>query len=117
MAKAENPYRNGVLIAVVIITISFIPIFMSERVLDAFVREDRIYETLSPICLFLTSAAVAITFLRSKARFDLRNAAWIRRMIFLGLTLLFFVAAGEEISWGQPILGNEARTAQLISVR
>jgi hypothetical protein len=103
----KNPYRIWIILSLLFVALSYIPIFLSPGILDAFVREDRIYETLSPIYLFVTSVVFALAFFRSEARFDLRDPAWIRRMLFLGLALLFFVAAGEEISWGQRILGIE----------
>lgn len=107
LRSGAHPYSIWVILSLLFIALSYAPIFMSPDVLDAFIREDRIYETLSPIYLLVTSVVFAVAFFRSSVSFDLRNPLWIRRMIFLGLALLFFFAAGEEISWGQRILGIE----------
>ena len=99
------PIRSWVVLSFIFIVLSYVPIFLSPGILDAFVREDRIYETLSPIYLFVASVVFVLAFFRSDVHFDLRNPLFIRRIVFLGFGLVFFVAAGEEISWGQRILG------------
>ena len=109
------PIRSWVVLSFIFIVLSYVPIFLSPGILDAFVREDRIYETLSPIYLFVASVVFVFAFFRSDVHFDLRNPLFIRRMASLGFALVFFAAAGEEISWGQRILGIE--TPDVVSSR
>ncbi|MCC7116998.1 MAG: hypothetical protein IT310_00615 [Anaerolineales bacterium] len=87
-----------------LLVLTYTPVLLSERVLDAFVREDQIYETLSPIYLFVTCILFFIAFKRSPIKLSLKDPNWLKRLAFLGLACMFFLAAGEEISWGQRIL-------------
>lgn len=96
-----------VVIFFVLLLAAYIPVFMSEGIINAFVREDRIYETLSPIYLFVTSMMFAFAFYRSPVKFSFKDPAWIKRISFLGLSLLFLLATMEEISWGQRFFGIE----------
>jgi hypothetical protein len=103
-----NPYRGWMIASLIFMALTYTPIFMSKQVLDAFVREDRIYESLSSIYLLVISVFFGIAFFRTRARFSIKEKAWIRKLAFLGFGLLFLFAAGEEISWGQRIFGLEA---------
>jgi hypothetical protein len=105
-------FKNKIMVTWVVaglffLALTYLPMFMNAEVVDTFTKEDRIYETLSPLYLFVTAIGFFIAFLQSKIPVNFRNPKWIRRMIFLGLGILFFVAAGEEISWGQRIFGFE----------
>jgi hypothetical protein len=108
---ARIPYLRWVLAFSALLAISYLPILMSEEVIDRWVAEDQILEYLSSVYLFVASGAFTAAFFRSKARFNIKDPFWIRRMVFLGLALLFFVAGGEEISWGQRIFGIETPEA------
>ncbi|MCC7119561.1 MAG: hypothetical protein IT310_13635 [Anaerolineales bacterium] len=88
----------------ILLFLTYAPVFMKESVLDAFVREDQIYETLSPIYLFITCILFFIAFKRSKIKLSLKDPNWLKRLAFLGLACMFFFATMEEISWGQRIL-------------
>ncbi|MGE5248813.1 MAG: hypothetical protein ACM3QS_01255 [Bacteroidota bacterium] len=115
MTGQKSPYGIWVILTLILIALSYIPLFLDERTLDAFVREDRIYEMLSAVYLLVSSILFAVAFFRSKVKFNLKDPAWIRKWMFLGFALLFFVAAGEEISWGQRMFGFE--TPNLIKER
>jgi hypothetical protein len=82
------------IVAVVFLGITFLPLFMNERILDAFVREDGIFENLTAVYLLVTSSLFAFGFFR------FRKSSWLIRLSCAGLALLFFFGAGEEISWG-----------------
>ncbi|HUF00221.1 MAG TPA: hypothetical protein VMN99_13265 [Anaerolineales bacterium] len=85
--------------ATVFLGITFLPLFANERTLDTFAREDGIVENLTAIYLLVTSLLFAAGFFR------FRSSAWLLRLSYLGLALLFFLGAGEEISWGERIFG------------
>lgn len=106
MEKKFNINKSVIFFFILLIA-AYIPIFMKEEILDAFVREDKIYESLSAIYLFIASIMFALAFYRSSIKLNFKDPAWLKRLSFLGFALLFFFGAGEEISWGQRILGIE----------
>lgn len=105
--KKNLDVKKAAIIFLVLLFAAYIPVFLKEQVLDAFVREDRIYETLSPIYLFITSSMFAVAFYRSPIKLSLKDPVWLKRLSFLAFCGLFFLAAMEEISWGQRIFGVE----------
>lgn len=95
-------YRSQILfliIAGLVLVVTFLPLMASERVLDAFAREDGVFENLTALYLFLTSMVFVVAFFR------FRHAPWLLRLSYAGLAIIFFVGAGEEISWGERIFG------------
>lgn len=106
MEKKFNINKSVIFFFILLIA-TYIPIFMKEGILDAFVREDRIYESLTAIYFFVASIMFAIAFYRSPIKLNFKDLAWLKRLSFLGFALLFFFGAGEEISWGQRIFGIE----------
>jgi hypothetical protein len=77
--------------------ITFLPLFASERILDLFAREDGIFENLTALYLFLIGLIFVVAFFR------FRNALLWLKLSYAGLALLFFLGAGEEVSWGERI--------------
>jgi len=69
---------------------------------DAYVEEDRIVESLGAAGLLATSIIFLLILLRGR-RAD--QFGPIKQLALILLVILFFVGAGEEISWGQRILG------------
>lgn len=106
MEKKFNINKSVIFFFILLIA-TYIPIFMKEEILDAFVREDKIYEYLSVIYLFVTSIMFAVAFYRSPIKLNFKDPASLKRLSFLGFALLFLLATGEEISWGQRIFGIE----------
>lgn len=105
--KKKFDINKSVIFFFILIVAAYTPVFMKEEILDAFVREDKIYESLSAIYLFMACIMFSIAFYRSPIKLNFRDPAWLKRLSFLGFALLFFFGAGEEISWGQRILGIE----------
>ncbi len=70
---------------------------------EDFVKEDHLVEWLTVIGLLLASL---VSFYRFFSLFKYKKA-WFLLVNFM-LAVLLFVAAGEEISWGQRILGIES---------
>lgn len=107
-AKLFNLFKSKSMLSVfflaILVILTYAPVFMQANILDAFVREDQIYETLSPIYLFITCILFLIAFKRSKIKLNLKDPYWLKRLAFLGLACMFFFATMEEISWGQRIL-------------
>jgi hypothetical protein len=78
-----------------LVILSYLPMFLSAELVDLFIREDRIYETLSVVFFFVTALLYGLAYFRSG-----------KHRAYLVLALAFFIFAGEEISWGQRILNT-----------
>lgn len=68
-----------------------------------FAREDGIVENLSALGLFIIPIMLITRLVRM---WKLKPSFW--RIGLIAMSLLFFFGAGEEISWGQRILGLES---------
>lgn len=68
------------------------------------VSEDGGFEVLGAISLLVGSAFTLLAALRLRSR---GGAPLLKLVAYAGVALLLFVAAGEEISWGQRLLGIE----------
>lgn len=64
-------------------------------------REDCVVEYLSSLFLFLSSFLFFKAFLHSK-KYNATNKKWLP-LVCITIAVLYFLAAGEEISWGQRI--------------
>ena len=69
---------------------------------DGFAQEDGPVEWSTAIFLFISSLVLARHSIAQA-----RNGAWIATLLVALYALLFFFAAGEEISWGQRVFGWE----------
>ena len=94
--KHYKPSTVFLIAAAVFLGITFLPLFASERILDLFGREDGVFETLTAFYLFL----IALIFVAAFFRF---RSTSLLKLSYAGLSLLFFLGAGEEISWGERI--------------
>ena len=71
-------------------------------------REDGIVENLGALAFFFASVLSFLVFLKSSNTKHLFFTIQTKRNYFLlALALLFFICAGEEISWGQRLFGWE----------
>jgi hypothetical protein len=102
MAKTKiTPVEKITFASILIITIiAFFFLFLNEPFLDIYLGEDGIVEWLTVAGLFLGFAICAYRFIKL-----LRQRNWWFLTVVFILGLLLFIAAGEEISWGQRILG------------
>ena len=90
--------------AVLLITIiAFAFFFLNPSYVDIYLGEDGIIEWLTVAGLFLGFVVCANRFIKLLKQ---RNW-WFLTVVFV-LGLLLFIAAGEEISWGQRIFGIES---------
>ena len=95
--QSQKRYLPALIAAIIFLVLTFLPLVGSEKTLDAFVREDGIFEDLTVLYLlgnFIVFGAALIYF---------RPSSWLMKLSLLGLALLFFFGAGEEISWGERI--------------
>ena len=86
--------RLYILSIILIITFSYsIYIFCSNEVISKLCDEDSFFECLTAIFFLLASVLCFVTFKRNK------------NIFVLGLAMMLFIGMGEEISWGQRIIG------------
>lgn len=81
---------------------------LDESIANALVTEDGIFEWLGAICLLAGAVLSLLALRRLRAR---GQAGRLKALAYLGLALMLFLAAGEEISWGQRLLGIETPEA------
>lgn len=94
-----------------LIVLDYLTLGLSLEWMPFFFREDGYFEYSGALWLFISSA---IMFYAFKKAFQARNDTgmhWVKLSVYLVFALLFFFGAGEEISWGQRILGIETPEA------
>jgi len=89
-------------VAGVAVVATYAVMFGDGHLIWVFAGKEQLFEQLSALFLFLAGALALGAFVRSGRR---PGAGPLRRYVFLLLTLLFFVACGEELSWGQHHFG------------
>ena len=89
-------------LSVVIITIGFILLFLFHiELYDQLTSEDKIIENLSAVLLLFCSCFFLISFFHAR-KSPLKIHYWLTYGLLM-LSIVFFLIAGEEISWGQRI--------------
>ncbi len=87
----------------VAIIVSYALLFMLGPVAtDMWVAEDQIAETVSALALLATGVFFLLILLNGRRD---KRLGTLKQIILVGLVLLFLVAAGEEVSWGQRYFG------------
>lgn len=87
-------------LVVAILIAGFILFYTDLPSFVIYVEEDGIVEWLTVLGLLLAFAVCVGRFIRLR-----RKRSWWFLLVTLGLAFMLFAAAGEEISWGQRILG------------
>jgi hypothetical protein len=111
MNKQQKPGKRIPLFAAIaaIILLAYFTIYLPEETFLSLSQEDGVFEYLTAL-LFL-GASVGFFLLFANPRYFQRKedqalySTYGRRYVFLILGLMFFFGFGEEISWGQRILG------------
>lgn len=106
MIKSNLFFKPTVYILLAIyITLAFPVLAMGNSVVAAMLPEDHYFENVGAFSLFVTSILFFYGFLRARKLLDKKWTSLAKQLIYLGMALLFFFGAGEEISWGQRIFG------------
>lgn len=111
MNKQQKPGRSILLFAAIaaIILLAYFTIYLPEETFLSLSQEDGIFEYLTAL-LFLGASIAFFTLFANRRYFQREEdksyySTYGRRYVFLILGLMFFFGFGEEISWGQRILG------------
>lgn len=94
----------GVLYSIITFLIPFI---LPEETVARQVREDSLIEYLGALGFFVASMAFLAAFFLEKTGNRLGSIRTPRNLVYLGLAAILLFGAGEEISWGQRIIGFE----------
>lgn len=99
--------KNTYLLPIGLLTIiigSFFLTFIDVNNNEFLTNEDGFYETIGALAFLFSSVLFVYCWYQSKGKGnEFRGFKTNRNLIFLVCGLLFFVAFGEEISWGQRI--------------
>jgi len=93
------------IVLAVYITLAYTVLAMGNKVIAAMLPEDHYFENVGAISLFVTSLLFFYGFIVARKSLDKSWISLVKQLIYLGVALLFFFGAGEEISWGQRIFG------------
>lgn len=95
-----------IVVPVVYMLVSFLLVYVLDReTTDSLTAEDHLVEYLGAIALFVSSILFFLIFVHlTRTKNDVPR---LHKLAYLGLALLFFFGGGEEIAWGQRILGIE----------
>ena len=98
-----------VVVSGTIIFFYILTIVLPRDTFFALIQEDGFFEYMTAIFFLISAVTFFLLFMKIKylfpeelrAHFNTRS----RRYVFLGLAFVFFFGFGEEISWGQRIIG------------
>jgi len=93
------------LVLMIYIPLVYIVLAMGNKMIAFAVPEDHFFEIIGASSLFITSLLFLYGFRVVRKALDKTWVSLIKQLVYLGLALLFFFGAGEEISWGQRIFG------------
>jgi len=100
---------------VLIMILGFTTVLLPKETFLSLVKEDGPFENAGALLFLTTSIMFFVLFFAQNKFYKPEDRAYFssfsRRIFFLLLGLLFFVLLGEEISWGQRILGFETPDA------
>ena len=108
MNKDNFIFKPVVYLAFLIyIPFTYTVLAMGSRIIAALVPEDHFFEIIGASSLLVTSLLFLYGFRVARKILGKTWISLIKQLVYLGLALLFFFGAGEEISWGQRIFGFE----------
>jgi hypothetical protein len=99
-------FKPAIYIAIAIyIALAYASLAMGNNVLAVTIPEDHYFELVGAFSFLVTSLLFFYGFRLARKTLDKSWVSLIKQFVYLGLALLFLFGAGEEISWGQRILG------------
>jgi hypothetical protein len=99
-------FKPAIYIAIAIyIALAYASLGMGNNVLAVTIPEDHYFELAGAFSFLVTSLSFFYGFRVARKTLEKSWVSLIKQLVYLGLALLFLFGAGEEISWGQRILG------------
>src|SRR5687768_5332128 len=99
-------FKPAIYIVIAIyIALAYASLAMGNNVLAITIPEDHYFELVGAFSFLVTSLLFFYGFRLARKTLDKSWVSLIKQFVYLGLALLFLFGAGEEISWGQRILG------------
>jgi hypothetical protein len=89
------------------IALTYLLLAMGTNWVAATIPEDHYFELVGAFSFLVTSILFLYGFMLARKELDKTWISVVKQLVYLGLAALFFFGAGEEISWGQRILGFE----------
>lgn len=106
MKKDTLAFKPGVYLALAVyFALGFSTLTWGNRFAEVLFDEDRYFENVGALSLFIAAGLCFYAFLYAVKTRKITGIFWGRQLVYLGLALLFFFGAGEEISWGQRVFG------------
>ena len=106
MKQSSFLFKPGIYLALAFyIALAYSSLAMGSRLLDLLIPEDHYFELVGAFSFLVTSLLFFYGFRVARKTLDKTWVSLMKQLVYLGLALLFFFGAGEEISWGQRILG------------
>src|SRR6266511_5990715 len=102
MNKSNFIFKPAVyLVLLIYIPLTYIALAMGNKVIAVTVPEDHFFELIGAFSLLVTSLLFLDGFRVARKFLDKTWISLVKQLVYLGLALLFFFGAGEEINWGQ----------------
>ena len=106
MKQSSLLFQPAIYIAIAVyIALAYFVLAMENNWIAATIPEDRYFELVGAFSFLVTSFLFFYGFWVARKPLDNSLASLVKKFVYLGLAVLFLFGAGEEISWGQRILG------------
>ncbi len=108
MKQSSFLFKPALYIAIAVyIALAYSILAMGNNLIAATIPEDHYFELVGACSFLATSLLFFYGFQLARKRLDNHWDSLVKKFLYLGLALVFLFGAGEEISWGQRILGFE----------
>ena len=108
MKQSSFLFKPVIYIAMAVyIALAYLSLGLRNNVLAILIPEDHFFELIGAFSLLVTSLLFLYGFRVARKTLDKTWVSVLKQLVYLGMALIFFFGAGEEISWGQRILGFE----------
>ena len=94
--------RGAVTVAIVVVGLTYASLGLPRDVIQLLAGREMVFETLGAVVFLIAAVGFFVAYRRSSGK-----ASAMHRLAYGLLGLLFVVACGEELSWGQHLLGFE----------
>src|SRR5690349_2840814 len=106
MKQSSFLFKPVIYIAMAVyFALAYLSLGLRNSVLAVLIPEYHFFELIGAFSLLVTSLLFLYGFRVARRTLDKTRVSLLKQLVYLGMALIFFFGAGEEISWGQRILG------------